>query len=108
MGKTLDIIEQQLELGDVKIITSNGGSIVKFIELLFSPTTKAQFALSDDRKTIDILVSDNNLSMPQLYCKMNKDSLRDLLISLKNIYNQLLDEEENIWNLMKESTQNTM
>lgn len=96
MGKTLDIIDRQLELGDVKVITANGGSIVKFIELLFSPTTKAQFALSDDKKTVEILVSDNNLSMPQLYCKMNKESLRDLLVSLKNLYNELLDEEETL------------
>lgn len=95
MAKTLDIIEEQLELGDVKTITSNGGSIVKYIELLFSPTTKAQFALSDDKKTVEILVSDNHISMPQLYCKMNKESLRDLLVSLKNLYNELLDREEN-------------
>lgn len=94
MGKTLDIIDRQLELGDVKTITSNGGSVVKFIELLFSSTTKAQFALSDDQKTAEILVSDNNLAMPQLYCKMNKETLRNLILSLKNIYNQLLDEEE--------------
>ena len=94
MGKTLDIIDRQLELGDIKIITSNGGNIVKFIELLFSPTTKAQFALSDDSKMVEILVSDNNLAMPQLYCKMDKETLRNLILSLKNIYNQLLDEEE--------------
>lgn len=93
MGKTLDIIDRQLELGDVKTITGSGG-IVKFIELLFSPTTKAQFALSDNQKTIEILVSDNNLAMPQLYCKMDKETLRNLLLSLKNLHNQLLDEEE--------------
>lgn len=93
MGKTLDIIDRQLELGDVKTITGSGG-IVKFIELLFSYTTKAQFALSDDQKTIEILVSDNNLAMPQLYCKMDKETLRNLLLSLKNLHNQLLDEEE--------------
>lgn len=96
MDAKLDIIDRQLELGDVKIITSKGGSIIKFVELLFSPTTKAQFALSDDKKTVEILVSDNNLSMPQLYCKINKESLRDLLVSLKNLYNQLSDEEEDI------------
>lgn len=93
MGKTLDIIDKQLELGDVKTITGSGG-IVKFIELLFSPTTKAQFALSADQKTIEILVSDNNLAMPQLYCKMDKETLRNLLLSLKNLHNQLLDVEE--------------
>ena len=94
MGKTLDIIDRQLELGDVKTITGSGG-IVKFIELLFSSTTKAQFSLSDDKKTVEILVSDNNLSMPQLYCKMDKETLRNLILSLKNLHNQLLDEEEN-------------
>lgn len=94
MGKTLDIIDRQLELGDIKTITGNGG-IVKFIELLFSHTTKAQFALSDDKKAVEILVSDNNLSMPQLYCKMDKETLRNLILSLKNLHNQLLDEEEN-------------
>lgn len=93
MAKSLDIIDRQLELGDVKTITGSGG-IVKFIELLFSPTTKAQFAISDNQKTIEILVSDNNLAMPQLYCKMDKETLRNLLLSLKNLHNQLLDEEE--------------
>lgn len=95
MTKTLDIIDRQLELGDVKTITTNGGSVVKFVELLFSPTTKAQFALSDDCETIEILFSDNNLVMPQLYCKMNKESLRNLIMSLKNLYNELQDKEEN-------------
>lgn len=94
MGKSLDIIDRQLELGDVKTITSNGGNTVKFVELLFSYTTKAQFALSDNQKTVEILVSDNNLAMPQLYCKMNKETLRNLILSLKNIHNQLLDEED--------------
>lgn len=94
LGKTLDIIDRQLELGDVKTITSNGGNTVKFIELLFSSTTKSQFALSNDQKEVEFLVSDNNLAMPQLYCKMDKETLRNLILSLKNMYNQLLDEEE--------------
>lgn len=94
MGKTLDIIDRQLELGDVKTITSNGGNIVKFVELLFSPTTKVQFAPSEDGSTVRLSVSDNLLEMPQLDCLMNKQTLRDYIISLKNIYNQLLDEEE--------------
>lgn len=94
MVKTLDIIDRQLELGDVKTITSNGGNIVKFVELLFSYTTKAQFALSDDKKTVEIIVSDNNLTIPQLYCKMDKETIRNLILSLKNMHNQLLDEED--------------
>lgn len=92
--KTLDLIDRQLELGDVKVIMRNGGTLIKFVELLFSPTTKAQFALSDDKRTIEILFSDNNFAMPQLHCKINKEILRDLIVNLKNMYNELLDYKE--------------
>lgn len=92
MAKRLDIMENQLELGQVKTIISKGGTVVDFCELLFSPTTKAQFAPSEDKKTIVFSVSDNNLSLPQLECNMDKETLRNLIISLKNIYNELESE----------------
>lgn len=95
MAKTLDIIDRQLELGDVKTITANGGSVVKFIELLFSSTTKAQFALSNDKKGVDFCIKDVDLELPQYQSRLKKYTLYDLIISLKNIYNQLEDEEEN-------------
>lgn len=94
MTKMLDIVDSQLELGDVKTITSNGGATVKFVELLFSSTTRVQFAPSKDRRTVRLAVSDSSLELPQLDCLMNKQTLRDYIISLKNVYNQLLDEEE--------------
>ena len=93
MAKILDIMEDQLELGQVKTITSSGGKIVDFCELLFSPTTKAQFAPSENKQTIVFSVSDNNLSLPQLECNMDKETLRNLIVSLKNIYNELESEE---------------
>ena len=96
MTKKLDIIENQIKLGQVKTITSNGGTLIDFVQLLFSPTTKAQFAPSDNLKEIIFSVTDNNLDLPQLECNMSKDTLRDLIISLKTIYNEL--EEENKWN----------
>ena len=94
MAKKLDIIEDQIELGQVKTITSRGGKFVDFVELLFSPTTKTQFAPSDDLKTIAFAVMDNNLDLPQLQCNMDKETLRNLIIALKSIYNQLNDESE--------------
>ena len=96
MGKTLDIIDRQLELGQTKVISRNGGRIIDYVELLFSPTTKVQFAPSTDRKTVRLSVSDNTLELPQLDCLINKQTLRDYIVSLKNIYNILEDEEENI------------
>jgi len=92
MAKTLDIIEQQLNVGDVKTISN--GNTIKYIELLFSPTTKVQFAPTDDNKSMRLSVSDNNLQMPELDCVVTKETLRDYLIGLKNMYNQLDDESE--------------
>ena len=94
MTKKLDIIEDQIELGQVKTITSKGGTFVDFVELLFSSTTKAQFAPSEDLKQIIFSVMDNNLDLPQLQCNMDKETLRNLIMALKSIYNQLKDESE--------------
>ncbi|MCI8717940.1 MAG: hypothetical protein HFH64_07250 [Lachnospiraceae bacterium] len=92
MPKTLDIIENQIHVGDVKTITYNGGANIRYIELLFCPITKAQFAPSEDKRFVAFSVSDNNLQLPQLCCQMRKNTLRDLIVSLKNVYNKLYDE----------------
>ena len=96
LAKKLDIIEDQIELGQVKTITSRGGTFVDFVELLFSPTTKAQFAPDDNLREIVFSVMDNNLDLPQLQCNMNQETLRNLIIALKSIYNQLKDESEEV------------
>lgn len=93
MANRLDIIDQQLELGQTKVISSDGGRIIDYVELLFSPTTKVQFAPSDDKRTIRFTVSDNSLELPQMDCLIPKNTLRDYIIALKNMYNQMMDEE---------------
>lgn len=95
MGKTLDIIDRQLSVGQVKTISHEGGKVIDYVELLFSPTTKVQFAPSDDMKTVRLSVSDNHLELPQLDCLITKSVLRDYILNMKNIYNELSDEEEN-------------
>ena len=92
--KSLQVMDDQMEIGQVKTITSNGGRTVNYCELLFSSTTKAQFAPSEDKTTMTFAVSDNNLSLPQLQCNINKEVLRDLIINLKNIYNELESEDK--------------
>ncbi|MCI8605218.1 MAG: hypothetical protein HFE79_13945 [Ruminiclostridium sp.] len=94
MPNRLNIIDQQLELGQTKVISRNGGRIIDYVELLFSPTTKAQFAPSEDRKTMRLAVSDNTLELPQMDCLISKKVLRDYILALKNIYNLLEDESE--------------
>ena len=94
MSNKLDILDEQLNVGDVKAITYNGGLNIRYIELLFSPTTKAQFAPDDNLREIVFSVMDNNLDLPQLQCNIDKETLRNLIIALKSIYNQLNDESE--------------
>lgn len=93
LSNKLDIIKEQLNVGDVKTITTNGTDI-KYVELLFSPTTKVQFAPSDDKKTVRLSVSDNNFELPDLDCIIDKQTLRNYIISLKNVYNILKESEE--------------
>ena len=93
LSNKLDIINEQLSVGDVKTITTNGTDI-KYVELLFSPTTKVQFAPSDDKKTVRLSVSDNNFELPDLDCIIDKQTLRNYIISLKNVYNILEESEE--------------
>lgn len=85
----IDIIESQLELGQVKSIRSNGGKNVDYIELLFSPTSKAQFYIDKAKNILLFSVKDTDLTLPALECKMDKTILRDLIISLKDLYNEL-------------------
>lgn len=94
MGKSLDIIDRQMEVGDVKTITSQNGQYVKLIELLFSSIAKGQFAPSDDGYGVDFSISDVNLDLPQYQSRLNKNTLYDLILALKTMYNQVKDKEE--------------
>lgn len=93
MGKTLDIIDRQLSVGQVKTIRT--GEFLDYVELLFSPTTKVQLAPSTDNKAVRLSVSDNSLELPQLDCIVSKNTLYNYILSLKNLYNELEDVEEN-------------
>lgn len=93
MSNKLDILDEQLNVGDVKAITYNGGLNVRYIELLFSPTTKIQFAPSEDKKTIMMSISDNNLQLPDLNCQITEGTLRDFIIALKNVYSEIISRK---------------
>lgn len=93
IGKTLDIIDRQMSVGQVKTIRT--GNYLDYVELLFSDTTKSQMAPTDDKKMVQLVFSDNIIDMPNTNCTMSKKTLYDYILALKTIYNQLLDEEEN-------------
>ena len=91
MASRLDIIDKQLSVGEVKTITYNGGKNIKYMELLFSPTHKTQFAPSEDKKYLNYSIVDNNLELQESHCKIAKRTLYDYIIGLKNMYNELED-----------------
>lgn len=85
----MTILDEHLELGQVKTITSDFGRIIDYVELRFSPTTKAEFQPNEGKTGIIFSVSDSNLDLCEMVCELNRDTIRNLIVSLKNIYNQL-------------------
>lgn len=83
------ILDDKMEVGQVKTITSDFGRKVEYTELLFSPTTKVQFRPNENETGILFSVSDNNFDLPELVCEIDRDTIRSLIVSLKNIYNGL-------------------
>ncbi len=82
---------EQLKIGQVKTITSDFGKTVDYTELLFSPTTKAEFQPNDDNTGIVFSVSDSSFDLPEIVCELSRETLRNLIIALKNMYNELSD-----------------
>lgn len=83
------IDDEQLKIGQVKTITSDFGKTVDYTELLFSPTTKVEFQPNEGKTGLIFSVSDNSFDFPEMVCELNRETLRNLIVSLKNMYNEL-------------------
>lgn len=86
-------IDRPLKMGEIKSIRSNGGATLKSLELLFSPTTIAKFEVNKQTNKVDFLIDNVDLKYQDLSCKLSKDVLRDLYIYIRELYNQLEDDE---------------
>lgn len=89
----ITILDEQLKIGQVKSVTSDFGRYIDYVSLLFSDTTKAEFQPNDKRTGIIFSVSDSNFDLPEMVCELDRDTVRNLIVSLKNMYNQLEFEE---------------
>lgn len=87
----LNIFENQLLTGQVKRITSNGGTKLDYVEMLVGEKTKAQLYFDSEKNVIQLAISDTDLDLPDLACSMNKETLRNLIVSLKDLYNMIQD-----------------
>lgn len=90
MSNSLDILNNQMSVGQVKTIRT--GDHLDYVEMLFSNELSAQLAPLEDG-TIQFVVKDSEFKLPNMSCVMEKDTLRSLIISLKELYSQSKESE---------------
>lgn len=86
-------IDRPLQMGEIKSIRSNGGSVLNMLELLFSPTTLATFTVNRQTNKVDFVIDNTDFKYQDLSCSLDKKTLRDLYINVRDLYNELEDEE---------------
>ena len=90
MSNNLDLLNNQMSVGQVKTIRT--GDHLDYVEMLFSNELSAQLAPLEDG-TIQFVVKDSEFKLPNMSCVMEKDTLRSLIISLKELYSQSKESE---------------
>ena len=90
----LDIVENTLSLGQVKRITSDG--TLSFVEMLVGDKTKMQMYYDKDKKVVQMEVKDTDLSIASLSCSVDANTLKDLILAEKDLYNVLVSETTNV------------
>lgn len=91
MASKLSIEEEKLKVGQVKRIVSNGGRKIDFIELLLNDNVEVLF--SPKGNILEFTISNPNVDMSNLDCSIDKETLRDFVIAIKDAYNQIITNE---------------
>lgn len=86
--------ERQLKLGEVKTIRSNNGKNLEEVELLFSSTTVAKFAVNRDTNKLEFLIDNTDFKYQDLECSLDKNTIRNIYTIFRELYNELNDESE--------------
>ena len=90
MSNSLDILNNQMSVGQVKTIRT--GDHLDYVEMLFSNELSAQLAPLEDVIQFDI--KDNEFRLPNMSCKMDKNSIHNLIVALKELYSEMKESEE--------------
>lgn len=91
MASKLSIEEEKLKVGQVKRIVSNGGKKIDFIELLLNDNVEVLF--SPKGNVLEFTISNPNVDMSNLDCSIDRETLRDFVIAIKDAYNQIIANE---------------
>ena len=86
MSNNLDLLNNQMSVGQVKTIRTVDH--LDYVEMLFSNELSAQLAPLEDG-TIQFVVKDSEFKLPNMSCKMERNTLRSLIVSLKELYQQI-------------------
>lgn len=89
----IDIVTQDLQIGQVKVITSDAGKQVNEIELLLGDSTKATMKLDTNLNVVRLIIQDTTLAdIPSLDCNISRESLYDFMSGIKKMFNCLEKE----------------
>ena len=91
MSNSLDILNNQMSVGQVKTIRT--GDRLDYVEMLFSNELSAQLAPLEDG-TIQFVVKDSEFKLPNMSCKMDKNTIHNLIVALKELYSGMKESEE--------------
>lgn len=92
MASRLSIEEERLKVGQVRQIMSSNGTKIDSVTLLLNNNVEVLFVPKNDG-TLDFTISDPNIDMSNLDCTISKEVLYDLVIQIKNVYNQVIANE---------------
>lgn len=93
MASRLSIEQDILKVGQVKRVTSNNGKTIDSITLLLNSNVEVLFAPKGD--TLDFTISNPDVDMSNLDCIIDKETLRNFVIAIKDAYNQIVESEAN-------------
>lgn len=91
MASRLSIEQDILKVGQVKRVTSNNGKTIDSITLLLNSNVEVLFAPKGD--TLDFTISNPDVDMSNLDCTIDKETLRNFVIAIKDAYNQIVESE---------------
>lgn len=90
MSNNLDLLNNQMSVGQVKTIRT--GDHLDYVEMLFSNELSAQLAPLGDVIQFDI--KDNEFRLPNMSCKMDKNTIHNLIVAFKELYSEMKESEE--------------
>ena len=93
MASRLVIEQEQLNVGQVKKVTSSNGDKVESITLLLNNNVEVLFVPKNDG-TLDFTVYNPKFDTSNLDCSISEDVLRDFFLAIKDAYTQVISNKK--------------